>query len=148
MVFMSIFVSPATYAAQRAVGKTSIQKTEADQMISKAMTFEQMIEQIAEDYEISTDEAQQRIGYSDLMVQRAIQSKATYRTLSQMFTVNASYKPTMRFYCETSESGNFRAIKNSRSKYDSWLKWVIKTIFWKCVCEFRRRKPYFLYCEW
>jgi hypothetical protein len=111
MAFMSIFVSPETYAVQRTVGKTNIQKAEADQMISKAMTFEQMIEQIAEDYEISTDEAQQRIGYSDLMAQRAIQSKATYRTLSQMFTVNASYKPTMRFYCETSESGNFRAIK-------------------------------------
>ncbi|EPM8160299.1 hypothetical protein ABQD66_05060 [Enterococcus hirae] len=25
--------------------------------------------------------------------------------------VNKAYKPTMRFYCETSESGHFRAIK-------------------------------------
>lgn len=75
------------------------------------MTFEQMIEQIARDYGISVNDAKEKIGYSDIMVKKAIQSKTTYRILSQMFTVNSLHKPTMRFYCETSESGSFRAIK-------------------------------------
>lgn len=109
-VAATVLISAETHASQRTI-ENMTEKIETNELISESMTFEQMIESIARDYGISVNGAQEKIGYSDVMVKKAIQSKATYRILSQMFTVNSSYKPTMRFYCETSESGSFRAIK-------------------------------------
>lgn len=112
-LFMAVatgLISTETHASQQIVESTT-EKIETKELISESMTFEQMIEQIARDYGISVNDAKEKIGYSDIMVKKAIQSKATYRILSQMFTVNSLYKPTMRFYCETSESGSFRAIR-------------------------------------
>jgi hypothetical protein len=79
--------------------------------ISPVLTFDEMVREVAKENGIPIIQAQQELGFTDESARQARTARATYRTLSQSFTVNASYRPTMRFYCETSESGNFRAIK-------------------------------------
>ncbi|MGM9903752.1 MAG: hypothetical protein ACI32O_07460 [Enterococcus sp.] len=113
--YLLALVAFAIPSSVSAVGQNfseeSINTSESQLIVSDVLTYEQMIKEIAYDYGISEEQAQIQIGYTEDMAQKAIQEKATFRTLSQMFTVNTSYKPTMRFYCETSESGSFRAIK-------------------------------------
>lgn len=46
------------------------------------------------------------------MVQSAIHNGAIHRVFSQNITVNRVYQPSLLLYCETSEGGNFRAIKS------------------------------------
>lgn len=82
-----------------------------EQVVSPVMSFEEMVNQVARDFNISTSEAQAQLGFSEAEAARAVRAEFTYRTLSSMFTVNSSYKPTMRFYCQTTEGGGFRAIK-------------------------------------
>lgn len=82
-----------------------------DLIISDVMTFEEMVDQVSEDFGISTEEAQRKLGYSDTKNLSARAAKAQYRTISSQFTSTSTFKPTMRFYCETTESGGFRAIK-------------------------------------
>jgi hypothetical protein len=82
-----------------------------DLIISDVMTFEEMVDQVSEDFGISTKEAQEKLGYSDAKARSARAARAQYRTISSQFTSTSTFKPTMRFYCETTESGGFRAIK-------------------------------------
>lgn len=85
-----------------------------DFIISDVMTFEEIVDQVSEDFGISTKEAQEKLGYSDTEARSARAARAQYRTISSQFTSTSTFKPTMRFYCETTESGNFRAIKEIR----------------------------------
>lgn len=77
---------------------------------SEVLTFEEITEQISNDLEISISEAQTLVVENSDSQSRMSAQAATYRTLSQQFTVTTSYKPTMRFYCQTSESGLFHGI--------------------------------------
>lgn len=79
--------------------------------ISPILTFDEMVREVAKENGIPIIQAQQELGFSAKSARQARTARATYRALSQSLTDNVSYRSTMRFYCETSESGNFRAIK-------------------------------------
>lgn len=78
--------------------------TETGLQVSPVMTFQEMVQS----YACSAD-----ISYQDALkmfpAERSV-SAATYRTLAVTLTVTATYKPTLEFYCETSEYGSYWAI--------------------------------------
>jgi hypothetical protein len=79
--------------------------------ISDVMTFEELAQQLAKDNSITTDEAVKNLTKSITKNGQTISPYATYRTLSGSFTVTSTYKPQVKFYCETNEGGgSFRAI--------------------------------------
>lgn len=96
---------------QEIAATTSKSNVETHATFSKVMTYDQMIEQLTNDLQLSSTKARERIESSDKRVHTVTRNKATFRVLSHTMTVNKAYKSTMRFYCETSESGHFRAIK-------------------------------------
>ena len=65
--------------------------------ISPVLTFDEMVREVAKENGIPIIQAQQELGFTDESARQARTARATYRTLSQSFTVNASYRPTMRF---------------------------------------------------
>ena len=77
---------------------------------SAVMTFDEISKEISDDLEISLTDAQNMIDQNNTDKSRISAQAATYRTLSQQFTVTSTYRPTMRFYCETTESGLYHGI--------------------------------------
>jgi hypothetical protein len=88
----------------------SIDINDPTSQVSEILTFEEITEIMANDLEISITKAQELVTDNSVPQSRTTAKAATYRTLSQQFTVTPSYKPTMRFYCQTSESGLFHGI--------------------------------------
>ncbi|MBP3039713.1 hypothetical protein J9303_09460 [Bacillaceae bacterium Marseille-Q3522] len=86
-------------------------------IVSEVLTFDELVEQLASDYGISKEQASSQV-IANYANSRAISAKqasdyainATFRTIGTTFTVTSSYKPSLRFYCETSEGGYFRGI--------------------------------------
>ncbi|WP_427337682.1 hypothetical protein [Caloranaerobacter sp. DY30410] len=97
-------------------------KVEDEQtVVSKVLTFEELVERIAKDNNISKLEAtneiirnyaKNKIGINSLSTNnlKALMSNKTYRVISSRFTVTSVYKPSLVFYCETSEGGSFWGI--------------------------------------
>ncbi|MGM0330176.1 hypothetical protein [Enterococcus sp. AZ084] len=80
--------------------------------MSSKLDFQQLLRVISREYQLTEEEAKKQLGYTEQMVQSAIHNGAIYRIFSQNITVNRVYQPNLLLYCETSESGNFRAIKS------------------------------------
>lgn len=80
------------------------------QHFPKVMTYDQMIEQLTKDLQLSSTKARQKLESSDKIVHTVTRNRATFRVLSHTVMVNKAYKPTMRFYCETSESGHLERL--------------------------------------
>ena len=112
---MSLFVSSILLLLvshpQEIAATTSKSNVGTHATFSKVMTYDQMIEQLTNDLQLSSTKARQKLESSDKIVHTVTRNRATFRVLSHTVMVNKAYKPTMRFYCETSESGHFRAIK-------------------------------------
>ncbi|WP_445486559.1 hypothetical protein [Niallia sp. 03133] len=92
---------------------------ESNTIVSDVMTFDEMVKKIASDENKSEKAVKDELIASstkNLSSKSARTSaavsvqSATYRTLSSSFTVNTNYKPTLNFYCQTTEGGGFRAI--------------------------------------
>ena len=85
----------------------------ADVKVSEVMTYDELVDKIAKDQGISIEEVQKTIKPKELKITRDnIQPRAgTYRTFSYSLPVNSSYKPSVEFYCETSEWGNWHGIE-------------------------------------
>lgn len=112
---------------------------EEQTVISDVLTFDQIVEMIAKDRNISKTEASNQVieNYAKshakdatlstnnvinatlsadnvidgtLSANYAAAVTATYRTVSSQFTVTSTYKPSLTFYCETSEGGYFWGI--------------------------------------
>lgn len=92
-------------------------------VVSDVLTFDEITERIAQRNNISISEAEKQIessfstGYekSEGIFNYGIQSisarSGTYRVISSTFDVTSVYRPSLEFYCQTSEwSGSFRAI--------------------------------------
>ena len=69
------------------------------------MTAQQLVNQYATDYDITLEQASDLLGIN--LYERSSQ---TYRTISTQITVTNSYKPSISFYCETSEYGTYHGI--------------------------------------
>lgn len=72
---------------------------------SDSMTSTQIVSQFAKDNGISLSAAATELG-----INLRVRDLKTYRTLSIQFTVTSTYKPTLLFYCQISESGLFHGI--------------------------------------
>ncbi|WP_074021991.1 hypothetical protein [Traorella massiliensis] len=83
--------------------------------VSEVMTFDEMADCIAEDTGIAKDEAikilLQNPSYSVNSLSIATPMAATYRTLSKSIEVTSVYKPTVNFYCQTSEASTMAGIR-------------------------------------
>lgn len=76
--------------------------------VSEPMTAQEMAEEFAKDVNISIEDAYEQLGIEQ---SQAKDTRATkYRTLGATVDVTDSYKPTAKFYCMTSESGNYWGI--------------------------------------
>ncbi|MCL9659217.1 hypothetical protein L2089_00855 [Paenibacillus hunanensis] len=80
--------------------------------VSGVMTYDELIEQIAKDNNISLVSAKSLVSSSNQNnFTASAQAAATYRTITSSFTVTSTFTPYMRFYCQTDEGGGFRAIE-------------------------------------
>lgn len=95
---------------------------DSNTIVSDVLTFDEVVKNISTDNNISIEEAERQVENnfqqpsSKLDCARsampAISARAaTYRTVSSWFNVTPSYKPTLRFYCQTDEWGSFHAIE-------------------------------------
>jgi hypothetical protein len=80
--------------------------------ISKVLTYDEIVDQIAKDNAISKDEATTLVKSNFSKNSVVLAETATYRTLSETVPIWSNYQPTIRFYCETSEDsdGDFHGI--------------------------------------
>ena len=84
--------------------------------MSPVMTFDEMIAEIANDSGISVEQAEKEFFVTHPQTRKNVRIN-NYRTFSQKLNVSGTYKPTLKFYCATSESGNFRGIKKVVKTY-------------------------------
>ena len=88
-------------------GSINLNEDTDDFIVSDVMTYDEIVQEIATDSKISMEEAKEIVGPQSISKSgKAI----TYRTLSKLVTVTSSYKPTIKWYCQTDESGSFHGI--------------------------------------
>lgn len=80
-------------------------ENDPDVVVSEPMTYEEMVSQYAKNTGKTYDEAIAEMP-GEVRSTRAAKAK-TYRTFSVLITVTSSYRPSIDYYCETSEGGNF-----------------------------------------
>lgn len=133
LLLVSIFVSASPSFANElesdsdgtVVGVTDLTSPDPNTEISEVLTFDELVNEISVNEGISKKKAAEQIKAS--MNSNSSNSKsdstllasssdavtaesATYRSISAQFTVTSSYKPTLRFYCSTSEGGGYWGI--------------------------------------
>ena len=84
---------------------SSVFADDTNTIVSGTMTAQQLVNQYATDYDITLEQASDLLGIN--LYERSSQ---TYRTISTQITVTNSYKPSISFYCETSEYGTYHGI--------------------------------------
>jgi hypothetical protein len=134
LVLISIFVSAqASFAnelksnsGKTTIGVTNLTNPDPNTEISEVLTFDELVNEISVNEGISKKKAADQIkanfkspqsksgssilaSSSDTTTLVTAQS-ATYRTISAQFTVTSIYKPTLRFYVQTSEGGGYWGI--------------------------------------
>lgn len=96
-----------------------------DVVVKDNLTFDEIVAEIANDQNISLNEAAKLLdGNSGNNLLRknglstlAAATSATYATLTKQITVKSSYKPELKFYCEVSTSGSFHGIVKIKTFY-------------------------------
>lgn len=82
--------------------------------VSEVMTYDEIINQMANDMGITYDESQKIIdkslGIDGLTKSRISARSNTYRSISDVLNVSDTYKPSIVFYCQTNEGGTFASI--------------------------------------
>lgn len=123
---MLFTVTPTSFASTNDFDNTATSGTldvnDPSVEVSEVLTFDEIVEAISKDSNISKKEAadhiistfkqsnsnsMQSLSTSEASAQAAA---ATYRTLTSSFAVDNVYKPALNFYCQTSEYGSFRGI--------------------------------------
>lgn len=93
---------------------------ESTEGISDVLTYEELVSEVANDQNISKEQARNELtsslyGTFGKVVNKSVvaaAATATYRTISTSVSVTSTYKPQIRYYCQTDEGGgSFRAIK-------------------------------------
>ncbi|MDQ0088876.1 hypothetical protein J2T12_002286 [Paenibacillus anaericanus] len=93
-------------------GAINLQSVSGNTVVSDVMSFDEMVSRISSDKGISIDQASDLIR-SNSGVTRSLSSArlATYRTFTQQIPNSGQYfKPSVSFYCETTEGGGYGAI--------------------------------------
>lgn len=93
-------------------GSINLNEDTDDFIVSDVMTYDEIIQRIATDSEISIEEAKEIFGPQSISKSgKAI----NYRTFSKTLNVSIHYKPSINFYCETDESGSFYGIRQVKN---------------------------------
>lgn len=69
------------------------------------MTYDELINEVIKNENLSVEEAKKFLGINDML-----RNGDYYRTYTYRVQVTSSYKPTIVFYCKTSEWNNYRGI--------------------------------------
>ena len=72
---------------------------------SKLLTYDELINEVIKNENLSVEEAKKFLGINDML-----RNGDYYRTYKYRVQVTSSYKPTIVFYCKTSEWNNYRGI--------------------------------------
>ncbi|WP_454055179.1 hypothetical protein [Clostridium sp. Marseille-Q7071] len=87
-------------------------------IISEVLTFDEIVQKIAKDNNITLSESARQVESNfstepGLKKQSMVARAATYRTITNTFEVDSTYKPSVEFYCQTDEwqGSSFRSIE-------------------------------------
>ncbi|WP_300903037.1 hypothetical protein [uncultured Clostridium sp.] len=72
---------------------------------SKLLTYDELINEVIKNENLSVEEAKKFLRINDML-----RNGDYYRTYTYRVQVTSSYKPTIVFYCKTSEWNNYRGI--------------------------------------
>ncbi|SFL38437.1 hypothetical protein SAMN04487943_101281 [Gracilibacillus orientalis] len=86
--------------------EVDVQVNDEDTELSEVLTFDEVVQKLAKDEDISIEKAEQRIIGSSSSTKLLQQSReaeiearaASYRTITKEFRVNSIYKPSVKFY--------------------------------------------------
>lgn len=123
LIFSLIVMSSTTAFAAEQNEKDNSKKVKSINLLEKSdnviisdvLTFDEISRELAKSKGISLDKAKQIVGSTNEVSTAnssriSITSSFTYRTVAVLLDVKTFYKPTLRFYCRTSESGNYWGI--------------------------------------
>lgn len=132
LLFENLVASVPIFAIQKtstAAISDLVDVEDSQTIVSEVLTFDEVVEAIAKDNNISKQQAANQVVSSfiddsdkSFLTVKSTQStqiiqdakiaavSATYRTISTIITVTSAYKPTLSFYCQTEEGGYFHAI--------------------------------------
>lgn len=117
---LGVMLAPSQAMAVVKVDTIDLSKPSENVIVSEPMTFEEMACIYAENKGVSIEEARRDLGgYSDSHEKNGLQGISpqalTFRTIKQFVSVTTEYKPTIEYYCQTSESGSYWGIIEIRS---------------------------------
>ncbi len=99
------------------LSELDLSETSDDVIISEPLTYDQLAKKLADDNNISVEEAKEILGEPKTSKEQGLNSLnatpssyAQYRTLGITVTVNSSYKVVISCYCETSETPQYLGI--------------------------------------
>ena len=110
-------------------GVLDINNPDQNTVISDVLTFDEIVEEISDEQGISEKEAASHVldattspapnkslkSFRNLSgvaaSSQAVTAAKTFRTITTSFKVKSNYIPALKFYCQTTEGGSFRAIK-------------------------------------
>ena len=109
---LSVPVFAQDTSSQKQVATESISKVGSQNVsVSGVMSYSQMLNSIAKDNNITTKEVSKSLQQNNSFLDsNMLEANATYRSIGVSFAVNGSYQPTLRFYCQTSESSTMWGI--------------------------------------
>lgn len=120
LILALVFSFIPSVAAEEDANVTSgvLNLNSRDMVVSDVLSFDEVVELIANDNGISVKEATKQLisnyaADNSLMSVEAARNqleRATYRSLSQRFTVTSAYRPSVNFYCETNEGSYYWGI--------------------------------------
>lgn len=116
---MTLAISVPGFAQTSSVNKQNrkaeitsglISTEDSKTQVSKVMTYDEIVAEIARDCNISRVEAARQVKDNTIKTSAVKADRPTYRTISATVPVFSNYQPTAKFYCQTSESGSFHGI--------------------------------------
>lgn len=126
---LAVFSPINTYAAEESstdevASQSIIDITQESENVevSETMTSNEVIQDYAKTYNVSTKTAAAKLGFSSVknvlstngnaFSTSSVSTTSTgqYKTITCQFTVTSTYKPSVKFYCEISASGNYWGI--------------------------------------
>lgn len=85
--------------------KSSISINDDDVVESKLLTYDELVNEVVKNENLSVEDAKKFLGVND-----KLRNGEYYRTYTYTVQVTSAYKPTVVFYCKTSEWNNYRGI--------------------------------------
>lgn len=88
--------------------KQSVNVDSDDVIVSDLMTYDQLVEVVMKNENLSKKEALKFLGINENFKARG----EFFRTYGKRITVDYNYKPMVQFYCKTSEWDNYKGISS------------------------------------